>query len=60
MEFVQIILVSLIAILVSAMFVGSLVMAGSWCWYHWIILVMVLLTGMLVKLAIKEYKQSKQ
>lgn len=60
MEFVQVILTSLIAVLVVAMLVGSLVMAGSWCWYHAVLSAMVMLVAALVALSIKEYKQSKQ
>lgn len=58
MEFVQVILNSLIAILVVSMFVGSLVMAGSFCWYHGVVIAMTILAVILLVLAIKEYKQS--
>lgn len=58
MEIVQIILSSFIALLVGWMLAGSLVMVGSWCWYHWIISTMLALTIGLVVVSVKEYKQS--
>jgi hypothetical protein len=58
MEIVQVILSSFIALLVGWMLVGSLMMAGSWCWYHWIVSTMFTLTIGLVVMSVKEYKQS--
>jgi hypothetical protein len=58
MEIVQVILSSFIAMLVGWMLIGSVVLVGSWCWYHWIVSAMLALTIMLVVMAIKEYKQS--
>lgn len=58
MEIVQVILSSFIALLVGWMLIGSVVLVGSWCWYHWIVSAMLALTIMLVVMAIKEYKQS--
>lgn len=58
MEIVQVILSSCIAMLVGWMLAGSVILVGSWCWYHWIISAMLALTIMLVAIAIKEYKQS--
>ena len=49
-----------ILVLILTMFVGQLVMAGSWQWWAWIMLVLVGLATALVKLAWNEYKQSKQ
>lgn len=59
MEIVQVILSSLIALLVGWMLIGSVILVGSWSWFHWIIATMLALTIMLVVMAIKEYKQSK-
>jgi hypothetical protein len=58
MEIVQVILSSCIAMLVGWMLAGSVILSGSWCWYHWIVSAMLALTIMLVAIAIKEYKQS--
>lgn len=58
MEIVQVILSSFIAMLVGWMLIGSVVLVGSWCWYHWIVSAMLALTIMLVVMAIKEYQQS--
>lgn len=58
MEIVQVILSSFIALLVGWMLAGSLILAGSWCWYHWIVATMLALTIGLVAISVKEYKQS--
>jgi hypothetical protein len=59
MEIVQVILSGFITLLVGWMLAGSVILAGSWCWYHWIIAAMLILTSILVVLSVKEYKQSK-
>lgn len=60
MEIVQVILSSFLVALMSTMAVSVTIKAGGIDWYHPLVYILVVLMVVLLRMSIKEYKQSKK
>jgi hypothetical protein len=60
MEIVQVILSSILLALMSTMAISCTINAGGIDWYHPLVYILVVLMVILLRMSIKEYKQSKK